>query len=462
MIKNYFKITLRSLMKNKFISFINLFGLTVGLSCCLLILVYLLHESSYDRYNKQADNIYRVERTFLNAETGALSLKLGAVAPPFAPLLQNDFKDIQKTTRILTIGDAALKYNNQVFNQDNLCFADENLLSIFDFKVLKGNANTALKDPYSVMLTEEVAKKFFGNQDPINQVIRFNNQFDFKVTGVYEPLPSNSHWHPEVLLSFNTLNDPNIYGENNLKTNWGNNSFYTYLLMPPNYNISKLSAQLPAFQNRHIPSGGKYKATDWSKLSLRKLNDIHLYAHTDSEIEVNVDINRVYIFSAIAFFILLIACINYMNLSSARSTLRAKEIGVRKVTGALKSELIFQFLSESVLLSWMAAICAVIISLLALPWLNQLTGLALSLNSLLSWKILPAILLIPFLTGILSGIYPALYLASFRPVMVLKGMINPGNKGVSLRKVLVVFQSGIKLNSINYWRRHYCKYYHVQ
>jgi putative ABC transport system permease protein len=445
MIKNYLKITIRSLMKNKFISFINLFGLTIGLSCCLLILIYLLHETSYDQYNKNAANIYRVERTFLNAETGATSLKLGAIAPPFAPLLQNDFKDIRKTTQILSVGDAALKYNNQLFTQENLSFADENLLSIFDFKLLKGDANTALKHPFSLMLTQEVAEKFFGKQDPINKVIRFNNQLDFKVTGVYEALPSNAHWHPEVLLSFSTLNDPDIYGADNLKTNWGNNSFYTYLLMPPHYDISKLTAQLPAFQNRHIPSGGKYKATDWSQLSIRKMTDIHLHAHTDSELDINGDINRVYIFSAIAFFILLIACINYMNLSSARSALRAKEIGVRKVTGALKSELIIQFLSESVLLSWMAALCTLAVTLFSLPWLNQITGLDLSLNSLLTWNILPIILLVPFITGILSGIYPALYLASFRPVMVLKGVINTGNKGISLRKALVVFQFTISI-----------------
>jgi putative ABC transport system permease protein len=281
MFKNYFKTAWRNLNMNKFISFINLFGLTVGLSCCLLIAIYILNELSYDRYNKNADNIYRIERTFLNAETGALSLELGAVAPPFAPLLQNDFKDIKEVTSILPAGTSAIKYGENIFNQDNVFFADENLFNVFDFKVTKGNPAMALHDPFSAMLTEETAKKYFGNDNPMNKIIRLNNQYDFKVTGIYKALPANSHWHPDVMISFNTLKDSAIYGENNLMTNWGNNSFYTYLLLPEHFNPKKLETQFPAFQNRHIPAEGKFKASDYSILSLRKLTSIHLYSHTD-------------------------------------------------------------------------------------------------------------------------------------------------------------------------------------
>ncbi len=445
MFKNYFKIAFRNLMKYKFISFINLFGLTVGLTCCLLITAYILNELSYDRYNKNADNIYRVERTFLNPETGALSLQLGTIAPPFAPLLQNDFKEIKNLTRFLPIGNTALKYGENIFNQPNVYFADENLFDVFDFTVTKGNPANALNDPFSVMMTEETAKKYFGNEDPINKVVRFNNQFDFKVTGIYKALPANAHWHPDVMLSFNTLKDPQIYGEENLRTNWGNNAFYTYLLLPDHYDAKKLEAQLPAFQNRHISGEGKFKPTDWSRLTLRKLPAIHLYSHTDSEAEINGDIKRVYIFSAIALFILLIACINYMNLASARSVLRAKEIGIRKVAGAHKGELIAQFLCESVFMTWIAGILAFIITLIALPGLNRLSGQQLNMQGLLNWQTIVVILLVPFAVGIISGIYPALFLSSFQPVKVLKGLIKAGGGNISFRRVLVVLQFSISI-----------------
>ena len=445
MFKNYFKIAWRNLNRNKFISFVNLFGLTVGICCCLLIGIYILNELSYDRYNKNANNIYRIERTFLNAETGALSLQLAAVAPPFAPLLQNDFKDIKKVTSFLPISNSTFKYGDKIFNEKNMFFADTSLFDVFDFKVTEGNPATALRDPFSVMLSEKTARKYFGDADPMNKVLRVNNQFDCKVTGVYRGLPENSHWHPELLLSFNTLKDSAIYGEKNLMTNWGNNAFYTYLLLPAHYDPKKLEAQFPAFQNRHIPAEGKFKASDYSILSLRRLTDIHLYSHTDEEIEINGDINRVYIFSAIALFILLIACINYMNLSSARSVLRAKEIGVRKTAGASKKELIAQFLCESVFITCIAFMLAFVLTRIALPWLNELSGQQLSIGSLLQWKILTGIILLPFIVGILSGLYPALYLSSFQPVKVLKGVIKKGGGNISLRKVLVVFQFAISI-----------------
>jgi putative ABC transport system permease protein len=445
MIKNYFKIAFRNLMKYKFISFINLFGLTVGLACCLLITSYILNELSFDRYNKNAKNIYRIERTFLNAETGAHSLELGAVAPPFAPLLENDFKNIKQATRLLPVSSIPVKYGENIFNEKGLFFAEQNVFNVFDFKVTEGNPANALAEPFSVMLDQKTAKKYFGNSDPLNKVIRLGNQYDCKVTGLFKDLPENSHWHPEMLLSFNTLKDSAVYGAENLRTNWGNNAFYTYLLVPDHFNVKNFEAQLPAFQNRHIPADGKFKASDYSVLTLRKLTDIHLYAHTDEEIEINGDIKRVYIFAAIALFILLIACINYMNLSSARSVLRAKEIGVRKTAGAGKGELITQFLSESVFIAWLAAALAFALTVVALPGLNQLSGQNLSVNNLLHWNVLIVILLVPFVVGILSGIYPALYLSSFEPVKVLKGIIKKGGGNISFRKVLVVFQFSISI-----------------
>ncbi len=447
MIRNYLKIAIRNLVKHKFISFINLFGLTVGLTCCFLILVYILHELSYDKYNKNAENIYRVERTFLNPETGNKSLELGSIAPPFAPLLVNDFKEIKTLTRLLSSGNTSFKYEEKIFNEQNVFFADENLFHVFNVNVVKGNPSKALNDPYSVMLTVEMAKKYFGNDDPLNKMIMLDNQLTCKVTGVYKAFPANAHLHPAVMISFNTLKDSAVYGEEGLRTNWGNNSFLTYIELPDNYDPKKLETQLPAFQNRHIKEGNdnKFKPSDWSKLTLKKLTDIHLYSHTDYEAEENGDIKRVYIFSAIALFILLIACINYMNLSTARSVLRAKEIGVRKVVGARRRELIAQFLSESVLLSCVAALLAFGLLWLVLPWLNKLSGQTLTIHTLLKWKIILSVLMVPFLVGILSGIYPAMFLSSFQPIKVLKGFMKVGGVNISFRKVLVVAQFSISI-----------------
>ena len=447
MFKNYFKIAFRNLMKYKFISGINLFGLTVGLTCCLLILTYIINELSFDKYHPQAKNIYRVERTFMNPQTGALSLELGTIAPPFAPLLLNDFKEIKKLTRLLPNGNTTFRYEEKMFNEQNVYFADENLFSVFKVDVTKGNPAKALNDPYSVMLTEEIAKKYFGDDNPMNKEVKLDNQLTCKVTGVYKAFPSNTHFHPSMMISFSTLRDSAVYGETGLRRNWGNNSFLTYIELPANYDPKIMEAQFPAFQNRHIPQDGdgKVKPSDYSRLSLKKLTDIHLYSHTDLEAEENGDIKRVYIFSAIALFILLIACINYMNLSTARSVLRAKEIGVRKVVGARKPELIAQFLSESILLSWVATILAFGLTWLALPWLNKVSGQQLSIQTLLSWKVIIPILLIPFVVGILSGIYPALFLSSFQPIKVLKGFMKVGGSNISFRKALVIVQFSISI-----------------
>lgn len=448
MFRNYLKIAVRNLLKYRFTSSINLFGLTVGLTCCLLITTYILNELSYDRYNVNADRIYRVTRTFYDQQ-GAQSLKLSTIAPPFGYYLPGDFPEIKKMTRLLDNGPTPMKYQEKIFNQKDVFFADENLFDVFTIKVLKGNPRTALYDPFSVMLTEENAKKYFGDDDPMNKIIRFNNQFDFKVTGIYKEFPANSHMHPGMLLSFNTLKDSAAYGEKNLETNWGNNSFFTYLLMPENFSAKNMLARFPAFIDRrmdHSDYGGK-NPSKYTTLGLQKLTSIHLYSHTDYEAEPNGDISRVYIFSAIALFILLIACINYMNLSTARSALRAREIGIRKVIGARRKELIGQFLGESVLVCWAAIVLAGVTTYFSIPWLNKISGQELSFNLLLQWRVIIPLLLTPFVVGIISGLYPALFMSSFQPVKTLKGLFKVTSGKVTFRQVLVVtqFSAGIIL-----------------
>jgi putative ABC transport system permease protein len=447
MIKNYLRSAIRNITRHKFISFINIFGLTIGLTCCLLILLYIVNELSYDRFNTNAKDIYRVTRSF-NTADGVTTLHLGAVAPPFGPLLKNEFPDIKKVTRIYPSGSIVMRYKEKLLTERDTYFADENFFDFFSIKTVKGDRRKGLTDPYSVMMTAEVAHKYFGDEDPINKVVRLDNQVNFKVTGIYEPFPANAQLHPQMLLSFSTLKDSTIYGEKQLRTNWGNNSFFTYLLMPKGYNIERIASLFPAFLDKYVhyagEAGNSHESKN-SKLHIQKFLDIHLHSHLDDELDQNGDIKRVYIFSAIAFFILLIACINYMNLSTARSTLRAKEIGIRKVIGAQQKEIITQFLSESVLITCFSLILALIITWLLIPVINKFSELNLSFSNLYEPQVLIPILLLPFVVGLISGIYPAIFMSSFKPVKVLKGIIKVGSGNVSFRKVLVVVQFSISI-----------------
>ncbi len=448
MIKNYLKSAIRNIKRHPFISFINIFGLTVGLTCCLLILSYIINERSYDKFNKNANDIYRVTRIFYSGPN-VESLHLSSIAPPFGPLLQNAFPDIREITRVLPNGTTALRYRDKLFNENNAAFADEHFFDFFTVPLVKGDPHKSLLEPYSIMLTEAVAKKYFGDSDPMNKTILLdNNKHEFKVTGLFKPFPANSHMHPEILMSFNTLKDSAVYGEKQLATNYGNNAFYTYLLFPKDYNVNRIEGQLPDFLDKYVHlqgMPGNLKTHQATKLTIQKLTDIHLRSHLDDEVEENGDITRVYIFSAIALFILLIACINYMNLSTARSALRAKEIGIRKVVGAQRKEIISQFLSESVLVTWMALLLAIGLTALLVPFINDLSNQHLSFNSLLQLKVLLPVLAMPFIIGLISGIYPALFMSSFIPVKVLKGIIKTGASGISFRKVLVVIQFSISI-----------------
>ena len=448
MIRNYLKIALRNLTKYKFISFINLFGLTIGLTCCLLICTFIFHELSYDKYQPNADRVYRVTRTFYNLQNNSVSLHLSTVSPPFGYYLPNDFKEIEELTRFVDYSPAPVKVGEKMINEKNLFFADENFFDFFKVDILAGNPKKALSDPYSIMLTDEMAKKYFGNEDPMNKTIRVNygRYFDFKVTGVYKPFPSNTHFHPNMLMSFATMNDTLIYGAEGLRTNWGNNDFFTFVRLPQGYDPKKLERQFPAFLDRRM--AGQYttvKPSQGTSLDLQKITDIHLRSHTDYEAEENGDIKRVKIFSAIALFILLIACINYMNLSTARSTLRAREIGIRKAVGAQRKEVRAQFLCESVLVSWIALVFAFALTWLILPWLNKVSGQNLDINILLKWQIIIPIILVPFVVGTMSGIYPAIFMSSFQPVKVLKGFLKTGGGNILFRKVLVALQFAISI-----------------
>lgn len=437
MIKNYLKIALRNLLKHKTFSFINISGVALGLACFLLLSIYVKDELSYDRYNANGDRIYRVNRTFLSKD-GSTSLRLGHTAPPFAPLIKQDFPDVEQTVRIYATG-GLVQSGDMRFDEDNIMAADKDLFKIFTFNVLTGNPDNALENPFSIMFSKPMAEKYFGTENPIGKSVRLDNQLDYTITGVYEPLPAQSHFHPNFLISFSTLNDERVYGAEQLRTNWGNNAFATYLLLPQNYDPQKLINAFPEFQNRRIGP----KTSEYSILDLTKLTDIHLYSHLDTEMEANGDIQYVILFAAIAVFILFIACINYMNLATAKSATRAKEVGMRKTVGAEKSQLINQFLSESMLLVMISAVVALIIVVFTLPVLNNFTQKQLSMGVLLEPQFLAVLLGITVLTGLIAGSYPAFVLTSFQPIKVLKGTGISVLGNSKLRQGLVVSQFAI-------------------
>ncbi|AKD57622.1 ABC transporter permease [Spirosoma radiotolerans] len=443
MIRNYLLIAFRNLRKHKAFSVINMAGVAVGLACFLLIALYVQDELSYDRYNANADRTYRVNRTFLSSE-GTVSLRLAQAAPPFGPLIRQDFPEAEQVVRTLD-NSGLVRYGEHSFNEEDMFFAEANLFKVFSFDFVSGNPDQALVNPFSILFSRPMAEKYFGKENPIGKTVRLNNQFDLTVTGVYEPLPPQAHFHPGFLLSFSTLNDNRVYGAEGLRTNWSNNSFNTYMLLRPGADPKRIEANFPAFQNKYVPSEEGRQAATWSVLNLQKLTDIHLRSHTDSEVEPTGDITYIYLFSAIGLFILLIACINYMNLATARSAGRAKEVGMRKVVGALRSQLIGQFLSESILLVTLSLGIAIGLVLVCLPALNAFTQKQLAFSQLLNPAFLGILITITLLTGLVAGSYPAFFLTSFRPLGVLKGQIGSAMRTGKLRQVLVITQFAIAI-----------------
>ena len=450
MLLNYLKIAIRSILRSRLTATINICGLAIAMTCCLLIYMYVSDELKYDRYHENADRVYRVTRNFLSQD-GTVSLHLGHLAPPFAPLLKNDFPDILESARTLQTDLLfTIEENGErkiSFQESNAFVAEPAVFRIFSIPVLAGNPETALERPFCIMLSDRAAQQYFGTTDIIGKRMLVDNALDVEVTGVFESFPDQSHWHPEFLISFSTMNDDNIYGRERLETNWGNNSFATYILVNDEFDSKKTEAAFPAFIDRHMgpaEGSGAPNPSTWTTLFLQPLTDIHLYSHLDSEIEANGNINNVYMMSAIGLFIILIACFNFINLSTARATKRAKEVGMRKVAGAYKHQLVAQFLSESMLTAFVSLIIAVGITLIALSWLNAFTGKTLQLNQFTHAPTAVIVVAATLLVGAIAGIYPALLLSSFKPALILKGPASSRGRG-GIRKVLVVAQFSVSI-----------------
>ena len=451
MIKNYLKIAFRSILRDKLSSFINIFGLALAMCCCLLIYLFIKDELSYDRYHANADRIYRVTRNFLSPD-GSVSLHLGHLAPPFGPLLKNDFPEFEEVARtlntrlLISLQEGAEE--KKAFNEDGAYYAEPEVFKIFTIPLIEGSADKGLSEPFHIMLSDVMAKKYFGSESPLGKSLKVGNRFDVVVSGVFKEFPKQSHWHPDILVSFSTLNDTTIYGRRNLETNFGNNSFGTYALVKEPFDAKKMEKQFPAFIDRHMRMDGDAngpKRSSFTGLFLQKLTDIHLHSHLDSEEESNGNINNVYMMGVIGLFIILIACFNFINLSTARASKRAKEVGLRKVVGAFKNQLINQYLSESVMIAFISLIIATLLTYPAIEWLNQFTGKQIGINPVTDPVLPLGLLLFAVLVGLLAGIYPAFVLSGFKPATILKGQKgSTGGKG-TLRKFLVVTQFAISI-----------------
>ncbi len=447
MIKNYFKITLRNLWRNKGFSAINIVGLAIGIATCLIIMLYVNNELSYDRFNKNAGRMVRVS---FEGNVQGEKMSESTVMPPVAQTLKADFPDVEDAARIRDFGTPKLIYGDKSFREDAVAFVDPNFFQVFTLPLLEGDAITALTAPNTVVITKAIAKKYFGNDDPIGKIISFKDEKNApcKVTGVIDKVPLNSHFHFDLFASMVGLPESK-------EVNWMSSNFYTYLLLKEGHDYKKLETHLPAVVEKYMGpqllEAMGMSLTDFRKkgndisFHLQPLTDIHLHSSFQNDLSAGGDIKYVYIFGAIALFMLLIACINFMNLSTAGASRRSREVGVRKVLGSLKSALVKQFLFESVLITGIAMLLSIGFILLALPAFNNLTGQNLALGFNEHPLLIPGLLLFILLTGLLAGSYPAFYLSSFKPVAVLKGKFTAGKGSIGLRSGLVVFQFGISI-----------------
>ncbi len=436
MLKNYLKTALRNIKDQKGYSFINIVSLAIGLTCCMLILLYIRYEFSYDKYHEDARYIYRAVREHQGSPVWSNSSE-----HPLAAALKEDFPEVVKATRVKRNDEyGVVEYNSKLFNEDGIYFADQDFLEIFSFPLVSGDRRSALTEPFSVLLTQEMAEKYFGNEDPLGQILKIqewygDKKYGYKIKGVLKNVPRNSHFTFDFLVSYKTLYTLKYGGKNSVET-WSYFEPKTYIRLEPYANPADLEGKFPAFLRKYK---GKDSASE--KLHLQSLADIHLGGNLRFELETNNDMKNIFLFSAIAFFIMLIACLNYVNLSVARSARRAVEVGMRKVVGAHKSQLVRQFLGESMVFSLLALMISVLMVDLALPAFGSLIDRNLTSSLFLDPDILFAFLGLAILIGFLSGGYPAFIISSFHPIQILKGTLRIGSKSsVFFRNSLVVVQ----------------------
>ncbi|CCG98229.1 protein of unknown function DUF214 [Fibrella aestuarina BUZ 2] len=452
MLANYIKIAWRSLRKNKAFTFINSIGLAMGLATCMLIMLFVLDELSYDRFNEKADRIVRV--IFRGSSAGG-AMNEAHVMPPVAQALKADYPEVEDATRIRMAGSPIVTVNNTTFREAAVAFADSNLLQVFTLPLLEGNAKTALLRPNTAVITQALARKYFGDKDPLGQLISLKSwNATYQVTGVIDNVPTNSHFHFDLFLSMASLPEAKA-------NSWMTSEFFTYLVLPKGYDYKRLEAKLPQVVEKYI--GPQLKQAMGMSLSqfrqkgndiglyLQPLTDIHLHSSFAFDLGTNGNRQYVYLFGVVALLMLGIACINFMNLSTAGASKRAKEVGVRKVLGSARQSLTAQFLVESLLLTAFSLLLAVGLVYVTLPFFNELADKALTLNFIATPWLAPALLLLGLVVGVLAGSYPAFFLSAFKPIAVLKGGSAGGTRSVggrnriSLRSGLVVVQFAVSI-----------------
>ena len=448
MFYNYLKIALRLLSRNKLISAINIMGLGLALTGSLMIGIFIHDELSFDRYHGNSDHIYRVTRNFLSPD-GSVSLHLGLIAAPFGPLLKNDFSDIKESGRIrhcyepLSIEEDG-KFKERL-SSDNSYYAEPSVFKIFSIPIIAGDTKSALEKPFTMMVSDVMAEKYFGTKDVIGKLLKMDNAV-IEITGVYKAFPRQSHWHADILVSFSTLNDDRIWGREKIETSWSENNFSTYILVNDQFDVKRTKEQFPAFLDKHMGEPGNSNLpSTWTNLFLQPLTSIHLHSHLDFELEANGSINHVYTMSAIGIFLILIACFNFINLSTARATTRGKEVGLRKVVGAFKRQLIIQHLSESILIAFLSFFLSIVFISMAMPWLNDFTGKSIQLSDYATPSTIFIILGFMTWVGIMAGLYPAFIISGFKPALILKGQNGSVRGSGGIRKVLVVVQFSISI-----------------
>ncbi len=446
-IDSYLKTGFRNLLKYKFYSFINILGLAIGIAGSLLIILYVSNELSYDKFNKDYEQIYRL---VLKGQVKGDPINMAVSCAPMARAMQKEIPEVESTARITKMGDWLIGSGDRKFNEENFLFTDSSFFEMFSYKLLKGDPKKVLNRPFTMVMTQTAAKKYFGSEDPIGKSIRVENDTTlFEITGIMEDVPANSHFH------FLLLGSLSSYPRQSENPIWLSNNFYNYVKLKKgtdpkafeqklrNLVIKYIGPQLKQILNLSIEdfekSGNSYG------YFTQPLKDIHLTSKLTGELEVNGNILYVYIFSVVAVLILLIACINFMNLATARSATRAKEVGLRKVVGSGKKKLISQFLSESILVSFLALILGLLIVELTLPAFNNLLGIKLTIGYVSKWYILPGLISFSIIVGLISGLYPSLFLASFNPINVLKGKVKAGAKSGLLRSILVISQFTVSI-----------------
>ena len=446
MLRNIIKHSIRSFGRQKGYVFINIMGLSIGIACSLLIALYVFYELSYDKFNDKKDRIYRI---ILDGKIGGQELQGSYTASPIGPTMLQEFPEVEDYTRLNVEGETIIKYEEKTFTENAYSQADSSFFKIFSIPLIKGNINTVLDGPYKVALSESTAKKIFGNTDPMDKMITIGSDTSlYKVTGIFKDIPGNSHFEINILSSFSTNRRAN-------DNQWLSNSFNTYLLLKQGTSPQDVEAKIPEMIVKYVgpliqqfigisiedflSQGNRYT------LFLQALPDIHLQPQIQQDTKPANNPKYLYIFASIAILIIVIAAINFMNLSTAQAAKRAKEVGIKKVSGSSKGLLINQFITESLILSFISLFIAILIIEFSLPYFNNLLQVKLDLNLLENWYTIPGLLALTIFVGLLAGSYPAFYLSSFKPISVLKGSIKDSMKNGKLRSVLVVLQFAISI-----------------